>query len=318
MKRFLFCTMVFAALLAVPAAGMAAGWPDKPIQVVIPWPPGNDPSTAVMNIMAPILQKELGQPVKVVNTPGGGGVIGAKALADARPDGYTFGIMAVGPMMSQIVMGKTPYKREDFIPLGMTWSTPFTLAVRGDAPYKNLRELADYAKANPGKLRLGHWGIGAVPTAIAMSIAKEGGFTWQDTAYQDLNALLLTQGTVDALTISSLAIRDYVETGDIRPIAVLLPVRLPAFPDVPTVQEQGCGKAYSIWFGLFAPAKTDPAIAGRFREAFFKAMATPEAQTAIANVGVVPHPSSPEEAAAQITSELAEFDVIMKDIGWKQ
>ncbi len=318
MKRLALLALLGLAVLAVPALAQAAQWPSKPIQVIIPWPPGNDPSTTVMNVMAPILQKELGQPVKIVNKPGGGGVLGAKDLADARPDGYTFGVMAVGPMMSQIVMGKTPYKAADFMPLGMTWSTPFTLSVRGDAPYNNLKELAEYAKANPGKLRLGHWGVGAVPTAIAMNIAKEAGFTWQDTPYQELNALLITQGTADALTISAPAIRDYVEKGEIKPIAVLLPVRLPAFPDVPTVAEQGFGKAYSIWFGLYAPAKTAPDIAEKFRAAFFKAMATPEVQEAIAKVNVVPHPSTPEQAKAQIDSEMVEFDAIMKDLGWKK
>lgn len=318
MKRTVLGVMALAALLALPVSGLAKDWPAKPIQVIIPWPPGNDPSTAVMNVMAPLLKKELGQPVKVVNKPGGGGVLGAKDLADARPDGYTFGVMAVGPMMSQVVMGKTPYKADDFMALGMAWSSPFTLAVKGDAPYKNLKELAEYAKANPGKLRLGHWGVGAVPTAIAMNIARQAGFTWQDTPYQDVTPLLLTQGTADAVTISSLPIMDYVANGEVRPLAVLLPVRLPSLPDVPTVAEQGFGKAYSIWFGLFAPAKTDRETALKFRNAFFKVMEMPEVQEAIAKIGVVPHPTSPEAATAQIASEMAEFDVIMKDLGWKK
>lgn len=309
--------LMTAAMLAVPCSGMAASWPSKPIQVIIPFPPGNDPSTIILNVMAPIMQKELGQPIKVINKAGGGGVLGGKDLAAARPDGHTFGVMAVGPMVSQIVMGKTPYKAEDFKPLGMCWSTPFVLAVRGDAPYSNLKELAEYAKSHPG-LKLGHWGLGAVPTVIAMNIAKIGGFTWQETGYQDLNALLLTQGTADALTVSTPYIRDYAEKGEVKPLAALLPVRLPAYPDVPTVSEQGFGNAYSVWFGLFAPGKTDPAIMEKFRAAFFKAMDTPEVQDAIRKTGVVPHPGTAEDAQAQVTRELKEFDEIMRAVGVKK
>jgi tripartite-type tricarboxylate transporter receptor subunit TctC len=306
-----------AAVVAAPLASHAAQWPSKPIQLIVPFPPGNDPTTIILNVMGPVLQKELGQPVKVINKPGGGGVLGGKDLAGARPDGYTFGVMAVGPMVSQIVMGKTPYTAADFKPLGMCWSTPFMLVVKGDAPYNNLKELSEYAKTHPG-LRLGHWGLGAVPTVIAMNIAKIGGFAWKETGYQDLNALLLTQGTADAITVSTPYIRDYAEKGEVKPLAALLPVRLPAYPDVQTVAEQGFGNAYSVWFGLFAPAKVDPAIMEKFRAAFFKAYESPEVQDAIAKTGVVPHPTSAADAEAQVQRELKEFDVILREVGVKK
>ncbi len=302
--------------LMFPISAFASDWPRKPIQIVVPYPPGNDPTTAVMNVMAPLLSEKLGQPVKIVNKAGGGGVLGSKQVADARPDGYTFGVMAVGPMMSQIVMGKTPYTVDSFMPLGMTWSSPFTLAVRGDAPYKNLKELAEYAKKSPEKLRLAHWGVGSVPGTIGMSIGVAGGFEWQDTAYQEVTALLLTQKTADAATLSSLPLMDYIKSGELRAIAVLLPVRIPSLPDVPTVAEQGFGHAYSVWFGLFGQAKLNPEIAEKFRTAFFEVMDSPKVQEAIKTIGIVPHPSSPQEAKEQIARELVEFKEIMKNVGW--
>ncbi len=316
-KHFVLGVLALASLVAAPAASMAADWPSKPIQLIVPFPPGNDPTTIILNVMGPVLQKELGQPVKVINKAGGGGVLGGNDLANARPDGYTFGVMAVGPMVSQVVMGKTPYKASAFKPLGMCWSTPFMLVVKGDAPYNDLKGLAAYAKEHPG-MRLGHWGLGAVPTAIAMNIAKIGGFTWKETAYQDLNALLLTQGTADAITVSTPYIRDYAEKGEVKPLAALLPARVPAYPNVPTVAEQGFGSAYSVWFGLFAPAKVKPEIMEKFRAAFFKAMGTPEVQDAIAKTGVVPHPGSAADAQAQVERELKEFDTILREVGIKK
>ena len=316
-KHLLLGLAAIAALVAAPAASQAASWPSKPIQLIVPFPPGNDPTTIILNVMSPIMQKELGQPVKVINKAGGGGVLGAKDLANARPDGHTFGVMAVGPMVSQVVMGKTPYKPEAFKPMGMCWSSPFMLVVKGDAPYNDLKGLSEYAKTHPG-LKLGHWGLGAVPTAIAMNIAKIGGFTWQETSYQDLNALLLTQGTADAITVTTPYIRDYAEKGEVKPLAALLPVRLPAHPDVATVAEQGYGEAYSVWFGLFAPAKVKPEIVEKFRTAFFKAMEAPEVKDAIAKTGVVAHPSSPDEAKAQIARELKEYDEILRAVGVKK
>jgi tripartite-type tricarboxylate transporter receptor subunit TctC len=315
--KHLLLGLLAAAAFAIPAISHAAEWPAKPIQIIVPFPPGNDPSTIILNAMGPLMQKELGQPIKVINKPGGGGVLGGKDLATARPDGYTFGVMAVGPMVSQVVMGKTPYQAADFKALGMCWSTPFVLAVKGDAPYNNLKELADYAKEHPG-LKLGHWGLGAVPTVIAMNIAKIGGFTWQETGYQDLNALLLTQGTADAITVSTPYIRDYTEKGEVKPLAALLPVRLPAYPHVPTVAEQGYGNAYSVWFGLFAPSKVKPEIMEKFRSVFFKVMQAPAVQEAITKTGVVAHPSSAEDAQAQVIRELKEYDVILRDVGIKK
>ncbi len=316
-KHFLLGALALVSLVSAPAAGMAAEWPSKPIQLIVPFPPGNDPTTIILNVMGPVIQKELGQPVKVINKAGGGGVLGGNDLANARPDGYTFGVMAVGPMVSQIVMGKTPYQASAFKPLGMCWSTPFMLVVKGDAPYNDLKGLAAYAKEHPG-LRLGHWGLGAVPTAIAMNIARIGGFTWKETAYQDLNALLLTQGTADAITVSTPYIKDYAEKGEVKPLAALLPVRLPAYPNIATVAEQGFGNAYSVWFGLFAPAKVKPEIMEKFRAAFFKAMEAPEVKDAIAKTGVVPHPGSAADAQAQVERELKEFDVILREVGIKK
>jgi tripartite-type tricarboxylate transporter receptor subunit TctC len=249
----------------------------------------------------------------VVNKPGGGAVLATHELAQGRPDGYTMGLISIGPMITQVLRGKTPYKNQDLRPLGLIWSSPFTLACRGDAPYNNLSELAAYAKGH--ELRLAHWGLGAVPTLIAMKVAQIGGFKWKETAYKQLNPLLVVKGDADVITFSTPGLRDYVESGQMKLLACMLPNRLPQYPDVPTVKEQGYGDPYSIWFGLFVAAKTPDEIAGKLGDAFFKVLAMPEIEEVVAKVGVIPHPTGPEQARRQMDQELASFGEIMKQLG---
>jgi putative tricarboxylic transport membrane protein len=305
-----------ALALAMTAGAAYAEWPDKPIQIMIPWPAPNDPSTLVANAIAPVMSADLGVPVKVVNKPGGGAVLATAELAKSRPDGYTIGLISIGPMITQVLRGKTPYKNQDLQPLGLVWSSPFTLAARADAPYDNLEELAAYGKEND--LKLAHWGLGAVPTLIAMKVADVGGFEWKETAYSKLNPILVVQGDADVITFSTPGLKDYVESGKMKLLAAMLPNRVPAYPDVPTVAEQGYGDAYSIWFGAFVPKETDPAIVAKLSEAFFKAMEDPSVQKVIENAGVVAHPTGPEEARKRMDGELEQFGAIMKDLGITQ
>ncbi len=312
-RRSFVVLMIMAVMVCFAAGPAAADWPKKPIQIIIPWPAGNDPSTMVATAMAPHMSKELGVPVKVVNKPGGGAVLATNELAQARPDGYTMGLISIGPMITQVLRGKTPYKNQDLKPLGLIWSSPFTLAVRADAPYNNLKELVEYGKKN--ELKLAHWGLGAVPTLIAMNVAKIGGFKWKETAYKKLNPLLVVKGDADVITFSTPGLRDYVESGKMKLLACMLPDRLPLYPDVATVKEQGYGDPYSIWFGAFVPAKTKDEIVTRLSEVFFKVMAMPEIQDVIAKVGVIAHPTGPAAARKQMDSELAAFGEIMKQLG---
>jgi tripartite-type tricarboxylate transporter receptor subunit TctC len=267
----------------------------------------------VATAMAPLMQKELGVPVKIINKAGGSGVLGTNDLAQARPDGYTMGLISIGPMVTQVLRGSTPYKTDDFETLGLIWASPFTLACRGDAPYKNLKELAEYGKTH--SLKLAHWGLGAVPTLIALKVAKIGGFKWQETAYKDLNPLLVTSGDADVITYSVPGLRDYVETGKIRLLACMLPQRLPDYPNVPTVAEQGFGESYSIWFGIFVPRKTPQDVRNRLSRVFFKVMALPEVQGVIKKVGMVAMPTSADKAKAQIKKELSDFRETMEEFG---
>ena len=313
LKKLALVAAVFGLILGLMVGTASAEWPRKAIQMMIPWPAGNDPSTMVATAMAPHMSEELGVPVKVVNKPGGGAVLATNELAKSRPDGHMLGLISIGPMITQVIRGKTPYKNQDLRPLGLIWSSPFTLTCRADAPYNNLKELAEYGKNH--ELRLAHWGLGAVPTLIAMNVAKIGGFKWKETAYKKLNPLLVVKGDADVITFSTPGVRDYVEAGKLKILACMLPNRLPQYPDVATVKEQGFGVGYSIWFGAFVPAQTPDDIATKLSTIFFNVMAKPEIQDVIKKVGVIPHPIGPPQARAQMDSELEAFGTIMKELG---
>lgn len=303
---------VLTALALSTGAAMAA-WPEKPIQILIPWPATNDPSTLVATAIAPKMSDALGVPVKVVNKPGGGAVLATAELARSRPDGYTVGLISIGPMITQVLRGKTPYKNQDLEPLGLVWSSPFTLAARADAPYDDLDELSEYAKSN--EVSLAHWGLGAVPTLIAMKAAEIGGFKWKETAYGQLNPLLVVQGDADVITFSTPGLTDYLESGKMKLLAAMTPERLENYPDTPTVSEQGYGEAYSVWFGAFVPKGTDAEIVDKLSSAFFEAMEAPDVQEVIQNVGVIPNKTGPAEARKIMDSELDQFGAIMKNLG---
>lgn len=314
LKKIFITVAVVSVSLSILFGGTArAAWPQKPIRIIIPWPPGNDPSTMVATAMAPLMAKDLGVPVKIINSAGGSGVLGTNTVANARPDGYTVGLISIGPMITQVLRGVTPYKTRDFKTLGLIWASPFTLACRADAPYKNLKELAAYGASHP--LKLAHWGLGAVPTLIALNVAKIGGFHWEETAYKNLNPLLVTSGDADVITYSIPGLKDYVESGKMRILAVMLPHRLSDYPNVPTVAEQGFGTGKSIWFGIFVPAKTPAAICDHLSKTFFAVMKRPEIQSIIKKVGVVPMPTPPAKAQSEINDQLVSFRATMKQFG---
>lgn len=314
MKKMLFFWVLWVVIFGICMAPnvVTAKWPTEPIIVVIPWPPANDPSTIIGNVMGPIMAKEFGVPVKIINKPGGAGVIGTDFVAKSKPDGHTVALSSIGPILTQPIRGVTPYKTEDFIPLGLPWASAFTLAARGNAPYNNLKELAEYAKKHD--VKLGHWGLGAVPTLIAMDIAIKGGFKWKETAFSDLNALLLTSGDMDVLTISTIYIMDYVKTKQIKILAVMSPQRYEVCPEIPTVAEQGFGKGYFVWFGIFMPKGTPPEICKRFEEVWFKTMEDPEVIKVIKNTGVIPIKMRSEETKKQIADEREHFSKIMTEL----
>jgi tripartite-type tricarboxylate transporter receptor subunit TctC len=258
MKRrtFIATSAAAAGLAAWPARAQAA-WPRRPVTLIVPWGAGGG-TDQVARIIGALLEKDLGQPINVVNRTGGNGVVGHAAIAQAAPDGYTIGIITV-----EIVMlhwqGLTDVKHTSYTPLALLNADPPGVQVKADAPWKTVKELTEHIRANPGKLKASGTGQGGIWHAAlagwlqAMNIKPEA-VPWVPSngaapAMQDLAA-----GGVDIVTCSVPEARAMLDAGKARSLAVMAPQRNPAFPNVPTLKEElGTDWTIAAWRGIAAP-----------------------------------------------------------------
>jgi tripartite-type tricarboxylate transporter receptor subunit TctC len=253
----------FARLVAFAVAALACGtvlaqaYPSRPITFVVPWGAGGGTDTTA-RYFAAMLEKELGQPVNVVNRTGGGGVVGHSAIASAAPDGYTIGMITVEISMMHW-QGLTELNPASYTPLALVNADPAGFTVKADSPFKSVKEVLDYAKANPGKLKAsgtGQGGIWHLALAGLLNDAKipQSAIPWVPSngaapAMQDLAA-----GGVDVVTCSLPEARALIEAGKAKPLAVMDSKPTPLFPKVPTMKEAaGSSWTVSAWRGIAGP-----------------------------------------------------------------
>lgn len=254
-----------------------AAFPDRPIRLIIPWAAGG-PADSGFRIMAESVSKKLGQPVVVENKGGAAGVLGALALQDAKPDGYTICQMHMG-MLRQPLLNKSL----TYDPLrDLTYILQITgfvmgVVVRAEAPWKTLPELLAYAKANPGKLNWGTLGIGSTQHLAMERIGMAQGLAWTHAPYRGtadtLRALL--GGEIDFASESS-GWAPMVAAGKLRLLAVFTAQRAKRFPDVPTVRELGYEIVVDSPGGLVGPKGMDPAVVKVLGDAFRAAAQEPK------------------------------------------
>ena len=263
------------ALVALAAAGVAlAAYPDRPITFVVPWGAGGG-TDGTARYFAAMMEKELGQPVNVVNRTGGGGVVGHSAIAQAPADGYTIGMITVEITMMHW-QGLTDLAPTSYTPLALVNSDPAGFTVRADSPYKSVNDVIAAIKANPGKLKAsgtGQGGIWHLALAGLLNDLKipQTAIPWVPSngaapAMQDLVA-----GGVDVVTCSLPEARSLIDAGKARPLAVMDDKRTGLFPDVPTMQ-QAIGVNYQVaaWRGIAGPkglpAEVDAKLIGTIKK----------------------------------------------------
>jgi tripartite-type tricarboxylate transporter receptor subunit TctC len=275
-------------------AGAQSGWPTRTIKIIVPFPPGGQGDLAARPI-ADALQKRLGQAVIVENRAGGGGKTGNAAAARAEPDGYTLlmtlSSLAVLPEADRLFERPSLYEVDDLAPIARILADPTLLAVPADAPWKTLADFVADAKARPGVIPYGSSGpYGTLHVAMEMFAAEAGikllhvPFTGAGPA---LNALL--QGSIQALASAPGVLRAQADAGAIRVLANWGDARVASFPDVKTFKELGFPDVeFYIWAGLFASAKTPPAILNRLRTEVKDIMAEPATTRIFENAGSPP------------------------------
>jgi tripartite-type tricarboxylate transporter receptor subunit TctC len=316
------------AALSAPALTPRRAWsqakyPDRPIRLVIPFTPGgvND---AVGRPWADKMKSLLGT-VIVENIGGAGGGLGAAAVARARPDGYT---ILLGGMGSQVIVGVATNRANydpinDFDPIAILGVTALTIAVHPALPVKTLLELITYAKANPGKLSFGSSGAGAMTHLTGELFKSLAGLPdIVHVPYRGGGPLIadLVSGHIPMIAQSVTGhMMELHETGKVRMLCVTSPERLAAFPSLPTAVEAGLpGMIAQNFIGLFAPAKTPPAIVEQLAQATGDAMADKQFKEAFIAAGFDPFPdSTPDRTRTFVAGEIARWSPVIKAIGLK-
>ena len=311
--RRVIARLTSAATLALMCSAVPAAYPEKTIEIFYPFPPGND-TDAAGRLLAQSIGKRLGVTVQLLNKPGGAGVVGTSDFVKVKPDGYTIGLLPMGPALTQIIAGATPYARTALVPISPFMDTPFVIAARGNAPFKTMKELAAYAKSGKSVV-LGGYSPAAAPTLVMHRIAQADGWNFKVVAFPNPNSATLTAGDADIVTTGGQMIAGQVKAGDVRPLVAMAPKRLSNYPDLPTVAEAGYNVDAAIWSGLFAPAGTPRDIIDRLNVAIREAMAEPALQDYAQKTGAMFRHETPETFEAQIRAAEGWIRPLMESLG---
>lgn len=315
-RRTLLAAMT---LLAVPFGAVAQGsYPDKPVRMVIAFPPGG-PTDLVARVLAQKLTEQMGQQVVVDNKPGANGNIAAELVAKAPADGYTVFYNTSAVALSPALYKKLSYDvRTDLAPVALTAVIPLVLAVHPSVPANNVPEFLAYVKANASKVSYGSAGNGNITHLGAFLMLQSQGLTAQHIPYKG-SAPALTDavaGQTQFLTDTINSALPFIRDKRLKALAVTSLQRSPVLPEVPTLAEAGLrGFEVGAWQGVMVPARTSPEIVSRLNTELAKALASPEVKAKLAAQGATPLGSTPAEYAAYIRDELARWDRVVKATG---
>ncbi|QRR35617.1 tripartite tricarboxylate transporter substrate binding protein [Hydrogenophaga sp. YM1] len=314
MKVVLASTLIAVTSITAWAPAFAQDkWPSKTIELVHPYPPGND-TDALLRLIAQGMSKRLGVPVQVINKPGGGGVVGTNEIAKAKPDGYTLGTFTLGAGIAQVLAGVAPYKQTDFTPISGVFSTDFVLAARADIPANNIKELANWSKSTGKPVVVGTYSPTSVIGLVAARVARQAGFGYKIVSFPNPSAKELTAGDADVVTTSAEMVSPFVKAKQVKVLSSWAPERAKHYPDVQTSEEEGFGEI-NMWVGLFAPAGVPPEIADKLSEAVRQTLTDKEPKELLARIGSPAYPLTRQEMAQRIQFENKWISELMNELG---
>lgn len=325
LSRVLATSLVALAMLSHTADAeplpQRNGFPNQTIRFISPFPPGggNDGSTRSVTTRLPEIT---GQPAVVENRGGAGGNIGAKAVADAKPDGYTVltgqvSLMAVNPTLYK-TPGFDPLK--SFVPITQINAAPLAIVVATASPLKSFSDLVARTKSDPGKVTYATPGNGTLSHLVGVVLSNESGLTMTHVPYKGagpaINDLLGQQ--VDVLITSTSSVAGMIQAGQMRVLAVTSPRRIGVFSKVPTLEELGIRNAlFEDWYGFFAPAGTPPERVAYLHEAIVRTLRLPEVTRLITEGGSNVVANTPEAFAAQLRQDIERWSRVVKLSGAK-
>jgi len=314
MKKVLLKTVLSILLFNVGAA-LAQTYPSKPIRLIIPWASGG-PAEALAREITSKMAPALGEPIVIESRAGANGEIGTAAVARAAPDGYTILLSHLGPTAISPALHKDlPYDPvKDFAPISQVVAGPTLLVVRNDLPVKSVQELIDYAKANPGKLSYGSVGVGSTTHLAGEMLNMAAGIETVHVPYKGSTPILvdLMGGRLAFAFVGISGSLAQARAGQIRAIAISTLKRSPSAPDIPAVAETLPGFELNSWYGMMAPAGTPRPIIERLNHELVRALQMPDVVEWMKKNGLDPAPTTPEEHAAYIKSEIAKWAKAVK------
>jgi tripartite-type tricarboxylate transporter receptor subunit TctC len=314
------CLLAVLGLSAALPLAKADDYPSKPVTIVVPYTPGG--STEILaRMVGQKLEERLGKPVIVENKPGAGTVIGSSYVAKSEPDGYTLLMATPTPMAINFTLHKQlPYDpAADLVPLVMVAGAPFVLVVHPALPVKSVKELIDYAKANPGKLTYGSGGPGSPHHLYAELLASMTGIKMTHVPYKGTLPALndVIAGHIQLMFSDVPPLLGVAATGKVRAIGVSTKVRVKAFADVPPLNEAGVpGFDVAGWFTICAPAKTPQPVVDKLHKEMVAVMALPEMKAQIEKLSLLPMATpSVGEMRSFVKSEVVRWGDIVKKAG---
>ena len=307
-----------AAAACLPLAAWAQAYPNKPITLLVPFPPGG-PTDLVARVLAKKMSEQMGQSIVIDNKPGANGNIAAVAAAKAPADGYTVLYNTSSITLSPALYKNLAYDvQRDLAPVALTAVVPLALVVNPGVPVNNVREFIAYAKANPGKLSYGSAGNGNVTHLAAFQLVRHHDIDathvpYRGSAPADVD---LVAGQIQFMTDTINSVMPFVKDKRLKLLAVTTSQRMSLFPDVPTLSETVMpGFEAGAWQGIMVPANTPKAVVQRLNAEINKALQSAEVKEKLALQGAEPLGSTSEEYGAYVKKERARWAAVVKATG---
>ncbi len=318
MQRVVHHVLVAVALVCLPACVLAQPFPNGPINVVVPLAPG-DAADMAARVMGEEISKRLNTPVIAINRPGAGGAVAAASVVQAKKDGQTLLFAQNSALTFRVVLDPKSAAYDalrDLTPLGLSSRTPSVLVVRSDAPYKSFAELVDYAKKNPGQVRIGHPGVGSVGDFCVQLINALAGTDLLGVPYTGASPAVaaLRGGQIEGVVLALGALSTHVKAGTFRGIAASN--RVAEFADIPTLREMGYREElFGVWFSFLAPAGIPEGARKALVDAIEQAVKAPAVTARLAPLGIVQSYAGPEQLEAEIREELKRVSEMARKTG---